>query len=203
MASNPRVGAFPPLDQLAGGIEERREALGRAAEAGIDHLGVGDHVSFFVGAGRDGIVDATALLNLQPGLPVYVGLYLLLLRHPVPVARQLSTLSELAPGRLTLGVGIGGEDRHEVEVCGVDPATRGRRMDECLRDPARAARRRAGELRGRVLLAARGARRARARPAGPADRRRALGRGRAPRRAARRRLARGLGVAAALCLGGG
>ena len=30
------------------------------------------------------------------------------------------------------GVGIGGEDRHEVEVCGVDPASRGRRMEECL-----------------------------------------------------------------------
>ncbi len=35
-------------------------------------------------------------------------------------------------GRLTLGVGIGGEDRHEIEICGVDPRTRGRRMDECL-----------------------------------------------------------------------
>jgi alkanesulfonate monooxygenase SsuD/methylene tetrahydromethanopterin reductase-like flavin-dependent oxidoreductase (luciferase family) len=55
------------------------------------------------------------------------------LRHPVPVARQLATITQLAPGRLTLGVGIGGEDRHEIEVCGVDPKTRGRRMDECLR----------------------------------------------------------------------
>ena len=63
---------------------------------------------------------------------MYVGLYLLPLRHPVPVARQLATIAQLAPGRLTLGVGIGGEDRHEIEVCGVDPKTRGRRMDECL-----------------------------------------------------------------------
>jgi alkanesulfonate monooxygenase SsuD/methylene tetrahydromethanopterin reductase-like flavin-dependent oxidoreductase (luciferase family) len=50
----------------------------------------------------------------------------------VLVARQLADLGRLAPGRLIFGVGIGGEDRHEVEVCGVDPATRGRRMDECL-----------------------------------------------------------------------
>jgi alkanesulfonate monooxygenase SsuD/methylene tetrahydromethanopterin reductase-like flavin-dependent oxidoreductase (luciferase family) len=50
----------------------------------------------------------------------------------VIVARQLATIAELAPGRLTLGVGIGGEDRHEIEICGVDPRTRGRRMDECL-----------------------------------------------------------------------
>jgi len=63
---------------------------------------------------------------------VYVGLYLLPLRHPVPVARQLATIAQLAPGRLTLGVGLGGEDPHEIEICGVDPRTRGRRMDECL-----------------------------------------------------------------------
>lgn len=112
---------------------QRGEALAGVADAGLDHVCVGDHVSFFVGAGSDGLVTATTLLSLHPGLPVYVGLYLLPLRHPVPVARQLASIAELAPGRLTFGVGIGGEDRHEVEICGVDPSTRGRRMDECLR----------------------------------------------------------------------
>jgi alkanesulfonate monooxygenase SsuD/methylene tetrahydromethanopterin reductase-like flavin-dependent oxidoreductase (luciferase family) len=101
-------------------------------DVGVDHVCVGDHVSFFVGAGSDGLVTATSLLALQAELPVYVGLYLLPLRHPVPVARQLASIAELAPGRLTFGVGIGGEDRHEIEICGVDPRTRGRRMDECL-----------------------------------------------------------------------
>jgi alkanesulfonate monooxygenase SsuD/methylene tetrahydromethanopterin reductase-like flavin-dependent oxidoreductase (luciferase family) len=89
-------------------------------------------VSFFVGAGSDGLIAATSLLARQAVLPVYVGLYLLPLRHPVPVTRQLATLAQLEPGRLTLGVGIGGEDPHEIEVCGVEPKTRGRRMDECL-----------------------------------------------------------------------
>jgi alkanesulfonate monooxygenase SsuD/methylene tetrahydromethanopterin reductase-like flavin-dependent oxidoreductase (luciferase family) len=69
---------------------------------------------------------------LHPTLPVMTGVYLLPLRHPVLVARQLSDIDQLAPGRLIFGVGIGGEDRHEVEMCGVDPATRGRRMEECL-----------------------------------------------------------------------
>ena len=59
-------------------------------------------------------------------------MYLLPLRHPVLVARQLADIERLAPGRLVLGVGVGGEDRHEVAICGVDPATRGARMDECL-----------------------------------------------------------------------
>jgi alkanesulfonate monooxygenase SsuD/methylene tetrahydromethanopterin reductase-like flavin-dependent oxidoreductase (luciferase family) len=63
---------------------------------------------------------------------VHTSVYLLPLRHPVTVARQISSLVLLAPGRLVFGVGIGGDDRHELEVCGVDPKTRGRRMDECL-----------------------------------------------------------------------
>jgi alkanesulfonate monooxygenase SsuD/methylene tetrahydromethanopterin reductase-like flavin-dependent oxidoreductase (luciferase family) len=89
-------------------------------------------VSFFVGAGADALINATALLTNYTELTCYVALYLLPLRHPVPVARQLASLAELAPGRLTLGVGIGGEDPHELEICGVNPKTRGRRMDECL-----------------------------------------------------------------------
>jgi alkanesulfonate monooxygenase SsuD/methylene tetrahydromethanopterin reductase-like flavin-dependent oxidoreductase (luciferase family) len=42
------------------------------------------------------------------------------------------TLSQLAPGRITLGVGVGGEDRREIEACGVDPRSRGRRTDEAM-----------------------------------------------------------------------
>jgi len=126
-----RVGLFPAVAPLTGG-EELRRVLALAGEVGVDHLCVGDHVSFFVGAGSDGLTTATSLLAAQDELPVYVALYLLPLRHPVPVARQVATLAQLAPGRLTLGVGIGGEDPHELEICGVDPKTRGRRMDESL-----------------------------------------------------------------------
>jgi alkanesulfonate monooxygenase SsuD/methylene tetrahydromethanopterin reductase-like flavin-dependent oxidoreductase (luciferase family) len=127
-----RVGLFPPVGHARAGTDELQATLAGVAGEGVDHLCVGDHVSFFVGAGSDGLITATSLLSVQAELPVYVGLYLLPLRHPVPVARQLATIAQLAPGRLTLGVGIGGEDRHEIEVCGVDPKTRGRRMDECL-----------------------------------------------------------------------
>src|SRR5215468_8420478 len=123
-----RVGLFP----AALGSEQLPATVEQIADAGVDHLCVGDHVSFFVGAGSDGLITATSLLVAQAELPVYVALYLLPLRHPVPVARQLATIADAAPGRLTLGVGIGGEDPHEIEICGVDPKTRGRRMDECL-----------------------------------------------------------------------
>ena len=48
------------------------------------------------------------------------------------VAHQLIDVAGLAPGRFLFGVGIGGEDPHEVKICGVDPRSRGRRMDECM-----------------------------------------------------------------------
>ena len=130
--ASPRVGMLPPFDLLGRGPESARAFLAQAAEAGIDHICCGDHVSFFTGVGFDGLIQATALAMLHPTLPIHTGVYLLPLRHPVLVARQLADIARLAPGRLIFGVGVGGEDRHEVSVCGVDPATRGLRMDESL-----------------------------------------------------------------------
>jgi alkanesulfonate monooxygenase SsuD/methylene tetrahydromethanopterin reductase-like flavin-dependent oxidoreductase (luciferase family) len=130
-AASARVGMFAPSGLLEQGPETARAPLAQACKAGIDHVCCGDHVSF-AGLGFDGLVQATALAVLHPTLPVYSGVYLLPLRHPVLVARQLADIARLAPGRLIFGVGIGGEDRHEVAICGVDPATRGPRMDECL-----------------------------------------------------------------------
>ena len=103
-----------------------------AADAGLDHLVTADHIAFFDGRGKDGLMTVSWLAGLHPTIEVYVGVYLLALRHPVAVARQVATLAEHAPGRLTLGIGVGGEDRHEMEVVGVNPATRGRRTDEAL-----------------------------------------------------------------------
>lgn len=104
----------------------------RAEASGIDGLTVGDHVSFRDGTGYDGLIQATALATLSDRLKIWTAVYLLALRHPVAVARQVSSLAGLAPGRFVFGVGLGGDDRHELEVCGVDPATRGRRLDASL-----------------------------------------------------------------------
>jgi alkanesulfonate monooxygenase SsuD/methylene tetrahydromethanopterin reductase-like flavin-dependent oxidoreductase (luciferase family) len=109
-----------------------RQRVSLAATAGLDHVGTIDHVCFHGAQGVDGLITAAVLAGAHPSLDLYVGVYLLPLRHPVVVARQLSTLAHFAPGRLTFGVGIGGEDPHESASCGVDVATRGRRMDESL-----------------------------------------------------------------------
>jgi alkanesulfonate monooxygenase SsuD/methylene tetrahydromethanopterin reductase-like flavin-dependent oxidoreductase (luciferase family) len=127
-----RIGMFPPPGLVEQGQDTARAFLSQADREGIDYVCCGDHVSFFVGLGFDGLLQATALTMLHPTLPVCTGVYLLPLRHPVLVARQLADIGQIAPGRLTFGVGVGGEDRHEVSSCGVDPATRGLRMNECL-----------------------------------------------------------------------
>jgi alkanesulfonate monooxygenase SsuD/methylene tetrahydromethanopterin reductase-like flavin-dependent oxidoreductase (luciferase family) len=111
---------------------KRRSVLDRVAAVGLDHVTVGDHVSFHGGVGFDGLMAATSVLSSHDDLSVVLGVYQLALRHPLLVARQLASISQLAPGRLVFGVGVGGEDRAEVSNSGVDPATRGRRLDECL-----------------------------------------------------------------------
>jgi alkanesulfonate monooxygenase SsuD/methylene tetrahydromethanopterin reductase-like flavin-dependent oxidoreductase (luciferase family) len=127
-----RVGVRIPYDLFEQDARALRAAVARAEAAGLDHLCMGDHVSFHGGQGFDGLLQAAALASLASTLTIETAVYLLALRHPVPVARQVATVANLAPGRFVFGVGLGGEDRHELEMCGVDPTTRGRRLDESL-----------------------------------------------------------------------
>ncbi|OBK63099.1 hypothetical protein A5653_25855 [Mycobacterium colombiense] len=92
----------------------------------------GDHVSFHDGKGYDGLIEATSLVAASRRLTVWTAVYLLALRHPVPVARSLASIASIAQGRFVFGVGLGGEDPHELQICGVDPSTRGRRLDSHL-----------------------------------------------------------------------
>ena len=126
------IGTLATPKLLSSPHKERARYVSRIVDEGIDHVFVADHVSFHVGTGMDGLINAATLTALHPSLKVCVGVYLLALRHSVVVSRQLATLAESAPGQLILGVGVGGEDRNEIAMCGVDPATRGRRTDECL-----------------------------------------------------------------------
>jgi alkanesulfonate monooxygenase SsuD/methylene tetrahydromethanopterin reductase-like flavin-dependent oxidoreductase (luciferase family) len=126
------IGTLASPELLASPHARRAELVAQIVDQGIDHVFVADHVSFHVGAGMDGLINAATLTALDARLKVCVGVYLLALRHPVPVARQLATLAESAPGQLILGIGVGGEDRNEIAMCGVDPGSRGRRTDESL-----------------------------------------------------------------------
>ena len=128
-----KIGAMVDSSFLALPVAERRTLARDCLDAGVSHFATADHVSFHTGLGFDGLILASLVTALDDRARVVVGVYLLALRHPVLVARQLSSISEAAPGRLVLGVGIGGEDPHEFEICGINPKQRGARTDHMLK----------------------------------------------------------------------
>ncbi|NJD66895.1 MAG: LLM class flavin-dependent oxidoreductase [Chloroflexi bacterium] len=107
------------------------DAARHAETLGLDGLLAGDHVTFH-GYGNDGLLTLTAIAAATETIELKTGVYILPLRHPVPVALQAAQLDQLSMGRLVLGGGIGGEDPHEYWSCGIDPSTRGARANEAL-----------------------------------------------------------------------
>jgi probable F420-dependent oxidoreductase len=96
---------------------------------GYDSLWVGDHLSFAIPI-LDPLIQLAQAATYSSRLELGVGVYLLPLRHPGPVAKQVATLDHLSNGRLILGVGVGGEFKTDFQVAGVDPAERGARLSE-------------------------------------------------------------------------
>ena len=127
-----KYGIATPSTLWSSSLNEKQALLRDIDDAGFDHIFLADHVSFRNGSGTDGFVEVAALSQLHDSLGVMISIYLLPLRHPLPVARQLATMAKIAPGRMTFGIGVGGEDRHEIEICGIDPRTRGKLTNESL-----------------------------------------------------------------------
>ncbi|MGH7041624.1 MAG: LLM class flavin-dependent oxidoreductase [Acetobacteraceae bacterium] len=98
---------------------------------GYDSLWVGDHISFPV-AILDPLLQLAQCAVASRRLALGTGVYLLPLRHPVPVAKQVASLDHLTEGRLIFGVGVGGEFPKEYEACGVPRAERGARLSESV-----------------------------------------------------------------------
>jgi probable F420-dependent oxidoreductase len=71
------------------------------------------------------VAAATTTLGLSTGVLVLPA------HHPVVLAKRLATLDVLSGGRLRLGVGLGWM-REELEACGTDFDSRGRRADESI-----------------------------------------------------------------------
>lgn len=141
--SVPQVGA----DATA----ERAVAVAQAAEtAGFDSLWVVDHVVLHEHGttrypySRDGALAVppasdflepltllTYLAGVTERIQLATGVLVLPMREPVLHAKMIATLDHLAGGRVILGAGVGWWVE-EFEALGVDPRTRGRRMDESL-----------------------------------------------------------------------
>src|SRR5579872_4937983 len=97
--------------------------------SGYDSLWVGDHISFAVPI-LDPLLQLAQAAVVSRRLTLGTSVYLLPLRHPAPVAKQVATLDLLTEGRLVFGVGVGGEFPREYDVCGVPLSERGARLSE-------------------------------------------------------------------------
>ncbi len=113
----------------AADVDAARATAERAEAQSWDSLWVGDHVAFTVPI-YDPLIQLAMLGAFSKKLRLGTSVYLLPLRHPVPVAKQVATLDRMLGGRLEFGVGVGGEFANEYAACGVPLAERGARLGE-------------------------------------------------------------------------
>jgi probable F420-dependent oxidoreductase len=136
------VSAIPPSLPLSERLEvgfitsfdtqqAARETAESAEARGYDSLWVGDHVSFPLPT-HDPLLLLAQAAAASTRLRFGTGVYLLPLRHPVLVAKQVTTLDHLCGGRFCFGVGVGGEFPAEYAACGVPVEERGARLSEAI-----------------------------------------------------------------------
>ncbi len=102
-----------------------------AEDLGYDSVWVGDHVAFAVPI-LDPLLQLAQLAAYSKRLIFGTAVFLLPLRHPTLVAKQVATLDLLCGGRLVFGVGVGGEFPLEYAACGVSVEERGARLSEAI-----------------------------------------------------------------------
>jgi probable F420-dependent oxidoreductase len=100
-----------------------------AEQLGYDAIWVSEHIVFYVPT-FDAVTTMAALAARTSRIRIGSAIMLLPLRPPAAVAKAVSTLDIIANGRITLGIGVGGEYPKEFEVCGVSVHERGGRANE-------------------------------------------------------------------------
>jgi len=112
-------------------IDELVELVSLVDRSGYDSLWVGDHIAFAVSI-LDPLLQLAQAAVVSRRLMLGTNVYLLPLRHPAPVAKQVATLDHLCEGRLIFGVGVGGEFPKEFAVSGVPLNERGGRLSAAI-----------------------------------------------------------------------
>jgi probable F420-dependent oxidoreductase len=118
-------------------------AFAQAAEdIGFDHMGFSEHIARCRGTEYPGVItfddpwhESFTLLGFLAAstntIELFSAMALVTLRSPVLVAKQGAELSLLSGDRVRLGMSVGW-NREEQVALGVDPATRGNRLEEMV-----------------------------------------------------------------------
>jgi probable F420-dependent oxidoreductase len=123
----------PTLDGLSFGV------MAGAPDADVAHLESLPIASLWVGGhvaspnpSPEAMVALSWLAARTERVRVGTAVLLLPLYPPAVVAKQIADLDRATGGRVTLGVGVGGEYPSEFEACGVPVEERGARTDEAI-----------------------------------------------------------------------
>ena len=95
----------------------------------FDSVWVGDHLAFTLPI-LDPFTQLAHACAYSRKLTVATGVFLLPMRHPAAIAKQVVSLDHLSEGRFIFGVGVGGEFPEEWQMVGVSTKERGVRLSE-------------------------------------------------------------------------
>ncbi|MEE8466260.1 MAG: LLM class flavin-dependent oxidoreductase [Dehalococcoidia bacterium] len=119
---------------LVMGVGETARQARWMEELGYEYISAGEH--FMRGDPPGPTHAALPVLAVAAGatdnIRILSSIILTPFYHPLVLARTTATLDAASGGRLTLGVGVGGEFPVEFEAAGLKVNQRGRRTDECL-----------------------------------------------------------------------
>ena len=110
-------------------IDDLVELVQLVDRSGYASLWAGDHISYAIPI-LDPMLQLAQAAVVSRRLILGTSVLLLPLRHPTPVAKQVTTLDQLTEGRFILGVGVGGEFPNEYTACDVPLRERGARLSE-------------------------------------------------------------------------
>jgi probable F420-dependent oxidoreductase len=107
-------------------------AAQEAERLGFDLVSCGEHV-FFHGPTSNAFVSLAAAAGATNRIGLLSAITLAPLYPSVLLAKLVAALDDVSDGRLTVGLGVGGENRAEFDALGVDVRERGARTDEAVK----------------------------------------------------------------------
>jgi probable F420-dependent oxidoreductase len=106
--------------------------VSRIEELGFDSAWTSEHIFFYFPT-FDALTSLAAMAARTERIQLGTAVLLLPLRPAALAAKEIASVDIISVGRITLGIGVGGEYAKEFDAVGVPVRERGARTDEALR----------------------------------------------------------------------